>query len=73
MGIARWEAFLAPFPEQLRDAPLADLRSAARRLRAAFGAKDSIADALPWEACIAMRDGVDVLLRILARVEAAQR
>lgn len=70
-GSARWEAFLAPLPERLRDAPPGELRSVARRGRAAFGAKDSIADALPFEHALALRDALDHLLRLLARREAA--
>ncbi len=73
IGSTRWEAFLAPLPERLRDAPPADLRAAARRGRAAFGAKDSIADVLPWEDAMAFRDALDRLLKLLLRHEAADR
>jgi hypothetical protein len=73
LGNARWEAFLAPLPDRLRDAPPADLRAAARRGRAAFGAKDSIADVLPWEDAMAFRDAIDRLLKLLVRHEAAGR
>jgi hypothetical protein len=73
LGSTRWETFLAPLPERLRDAPPADLRAAARRGRAAFGAKDSIADVLPWEDAMAFRDALDRLLKLLLRYEAAQR
>jgi hypothetical protein len=69
-GVARWAAFLAPFPDLLRDAPPADLRTVARRVRAAFGAKDSIADVLPWVPCMTLRDDLDALLRVLSRAEA---
>ncbi len=72
-GSARWEAYLAPLPERLRDAPPGDLRAAARRGRAAFGAKDSVADVLPWEDALAFRDALDRLLKLLARREAAER
>ncbi len=72
LGNARWEAYLAPLPELLRDAPAADLRAVARRARAAFGAKDSVAEALPWEAAMAFREAIDSLLRVLARDEAAR-
>ncbi len=72
-GNVRWETFLAPLPERLRDAPPGELRAAARRGRAAFGAKDSIADALPWEDAMAFRDALDHLLKLLARREAAER
>ncbi len=73
IGNARWEAFLAPLPERLRDSPVADLRAVARRGRAAFGAKDSIADVLPWDEAMAFRDALDDLLRLLARRDAAER
>ncbi len=71
VGSTRWEAFLAPLPERLRDAPPAELRAVARRGRAAFGVKDSIADVLPWEDAIAFRDAIDRLLKLLARRDAA--
>ena len=71
IGSARWEAFLAPLPERLRDAPPAELRTVARRARAAFGAKDSIVDVLPWEDAIAFRDALDRLTKVLARRDAA--
>lgn len=71
LGHTRWEAFLAPLPERLRDAPPAELRAAARRGRAAFGVRDSIAHALPWEDAMAFRDALDRLLLLLARREAA--
>jgi hypothetical protein len=73
VGSTRWEAFLAPLPERLRDAPPAELRAVARRGRAAFGAKDSIADVLPWDDAMAFRDAIDRLLKLLARREAAER
>lgn len=69
-GSARWEAFLAPLPERLRDAPPPELRAAARRGRAAFGAKDSILEALPASDALAFRDALDRLLKVLARREA---
>jgi hypothetical protein len=72
-GSARWEAFLAPLPERLRDAPPGELRAVARRGRAAFGAKDSIADVLPWDDALAFRDALDLLLKLLVRREAAER
>ena len=71
-GSTRWEAFLAPLPDRLRDAPPGELRAAARRGRAAFGAKDSIVDVVPWEDALAFRDAIDRLLKLLARREAAE-
>ena len=69
-GTARWERYLAPIPEALRDGDLRDLRAAARTGRSAFGPKDSVLDALPFTACIAFRDSLDLLLRRIARYEA---
>jgi hypothetical protein len=69
-GIARWERYLAPIPEALRDGDLRDLRAAARSGRSAFGVKDSVLDALPHADCIAFRDALDVLLKRVARYEA---
>lgn len=69
-GIARWERYLAPIPEALRDGDLRDLRAAARSGRSAFGPKDSVLDALPFAPCIAFRDVLDVLLKRIARYEA---
>jgi len=72
-GAARWAAFLEPLPERLRDAPPAELRSVARRARAAYGLKDSIADVLPADLTIAFRDAIDDLARVLTRHEALER
>jgi hypothetical protein len=70
-GSVRWEAYLAPLLDRLRDAPPAELRAAARRGRAAFGVKGSIADDLPWDEAMAFRDAIDLLLKALARREAS--
>jgi hypothetical protein len=72
-GATRWAAFLEPLPERLRDAPPAELRSVARRARAAYGPKDSVVDVLPADLAIAFRDAIDDLARILARHEAMER
>ena len=71
-GAARWAAFLEPLPDRLRDAPPGDLRSVARRARAAYGPKDSIAEVLPADLAIAFRDAIDDLIRVLVRHEAAE-
>ncbi len=71
-GAARWAAFLAPLPERLRDAPASELRSVARRARAAYGPKDSIADVVPADLALAFRDSIDDLARVLARHEATE-
>lgn len=65
--LERWEAFLAPVPDRLRDGELRDLRSVALRARAAYGAKDSIRDALPDDLVEPFRDALDALLKALAR------
>jgi hypothetical protein len=70
-GLARWERYLAPIPEALRDGDLRDLRAAARSSRAAFGPKDSIADALPADLWIPFRDAIDDLVRRIARFDVA--
>jgi hypothetical protein len=71
-GAARWATFLAPLPERLRDAPASELRSVARRARAAYGPKDSIADVLSADLAIAFRDSIDDLTRVLARHESTE-
>lgn len=68
--VERWEAFLEPIPDRLRDAELPELRSAALRARAAYGAKDSIRDALPEDLVEPFRDALDALLKALARYRA---
>jgi len=72
LGAARWETYLAPYPDLLRDAPPSDLRAIVRRVRAAYGPKDSIADVLPWVPCMTLRDDLDNLSRILNRAEAVR-
>jgi hypothetical protein len=69
-GIARWERYLAPLPGTFRDGDMRDVRAAVRTSRAAFGPKDSIADALPGDLCAAFRDALDDLARRLARHDA---
>jgi hypothetical protein len=72
-GVARWERVLAPVPDALRDGTLADVRSAARTARSAFGTKDSLGDAVPADLCVPLRDALDDLLRRLARLDAERR
>jgi len=67
LGLERWERHLAPLPDQLRDAPLTGLRTAARRARAAFGPKDSIRDALPADLTEPFLALLDRLIRELNR------
>jgi hypothetical protein len=71
-GAQRWAAFLEPLPERLRDALPAELRSVARRARAAYGPKDSILDVLPVDLAIGFRDAIDDLARVLARHDALE-
>lgn len=71
LGFARWETFLAPIPDRLRDDEPAALRKTAQRARAAYGPKDSIRDALPADLTEPFLDAIDRLLRELARREAA--
>lgn len=66
-GSERWSAFLAPLPDQLRDAPASELPAVARRCRAAFGPKDSIRDLLAADLTEPFLESIDRLLRVLAR------
>ena len=68
-GIDRWAAFLEPLPERLSDGDLKDVRSAALRIRAAYGPKDSIRDALPDDLTDPAIVAADKLLKALARHE----
>ena len=54
-------------PDRLRDDPLVDLRGVARRVRSAFGPKDSIRDVLPPEATEPLLVAVDRLIKVIAR------
>jgi hypothetical protein len=62
--------YLAPLPGRLRDDALPDLRAAARLARAAYGPKDSVRDALPWELTEPFLERIDRLLKAIARFEA---
>jgi hypothetical protein len=70
LGFERWERYLAPLPDRLRDGDIRDLRSTAMRARAAYGPKDSIRDSLPAAVTEPFLDALDRLLRVLARREA---
>ena len=70
MGNDRWLRYLEPLPARLRDDTLPDLRSAARLARAAYGPKDSVRDALPWEATEAFLERIDRLMKAINRWEA---
>jgi hypothetical protein len=69
-GFTRWVTFLEPLPDRLRDGDLRDVRSAALRVRAAYGPKDSIRDALPEDVTEPAIGAVDRLLKVLARHDA---
>ena len=64
---ARWVAFLGPLPDRLRDDEVPALRSAAVRARAAYGAKDSIRDALPSDLTEPFLEALDCLIREINR------
>jgi hypothetical protein len=67
---ARWEAYLRPLPDRLRDGDLRDVRLAAMRARAAYGPKDSIRDVLPASLTEPFLESIDRLLKVLNRREA---
>lgn len=66
-GAVRWASFLEPLPDRLRDDELPALRSSAVRARAAYGAKDSIRDALPGDLTEPFLEAIDRLLREINR------
>jgi hypothetical protein len=70
LGNERWERYLARVPDRLRDDPVAGLRSVGRVVRAAYGPKDSIRDALPEAVTEPLLKAVDRLLKAIARYEA---
>jgi hypothetical protein len=67
VGLVRWETFLAPFPERLRDEEPAALRKTAMAARAAYGPRDSIRDALSDDLTLPFLAALDRLLKVLAR------
>jgi len=65
-GDDRWIAWFEPLLGVFEDGDAAALRTATRRARAAFGAKDSVMDAWPDEAAaLRLRDAIDRLQRAL--------
>jgi hypothetical protein len=66
-GLSRWVTFFETLPDRLRDEEPAALRSTAMRSRAAYGAQDSVRDALPAELTEPFLDSIDRLLRELNR------
>lgn len=70
VGAERWIAYLTPLPDRLRDDSLRELRGTTRRLRSAYGPKDSIRDALPNEVTEPLLRSIDRLLKAIARHDA---
>ncbi len=68
----RWVRYLEPLPERLRDDDIVDLRKTAMRARSAYGPKDSVRDALPWDVTEPFLDAIDKLLKELARREVTE-
>ena len=66
----RWAGYFQRLPDQLRDEPLPGLRAAARRVRAAYGPKDSIRDTFAPELTEPLLVSTDRLLKAIARYEA---
>ncbi len=73
LGHERWVAFLEPLVPVFEDGDRADLLLAARRARAAFGARDSILDAWPSDEARRLRDAVDHLQHLIDRRLASER
>ncbi|HJP88151.1 MAG TPA: hypothetical protein VJ850_03885 [Candidatus Limnocylindrales bacterium] len=65
----RWAKYLAYMPDRLRDDPIPGIRATARAVRAAYGPKDSIRDALPEHVTEPLLKSVDRLLKVIARFE----
>ncbi len=70
LGADRWVGYLAPLPDRLRDDTLRELWLTARRVRAAYGPKDSIRDVLPPESTEPLLAAIDRLLKAIARHDA---
>src|SRR3954452_5027135 len=62
LGVSRWESFLAPLPDRLRDDDRGPLRATAVKARAAYGPKASVRDALPADLTEPFLDSIDRLL-----------
>ena len=69
-GNERWTRYLELIPDRLRDEPVSDLGKTGRRIRAAYGPKDSIRDAVPESATEPLLKAVDRMLKTIARHEA---
>jgi hypothetical protein len=66
-GVTRWVTYFEPLPDRLRDDDLPGLRSAAMRVRSAYGVKDSIRDVLSAELTEPALESIDRLIRDLNR------
>jgi len=71
-GHERWIRYLEPLPDRLRDDDIADLRKTAMRARSAYGPKDSVRDALPWDVTEPFLDAIDRLLKELSKREVTE-
>ena len=71
-GHERWAAYLEPLVASFEDGDRADLLRAARKARAAYGARDSVLEAWPSPDAIRLRDGLDALLALLERRQATR-
>jgi hypothetical protein len=69
LGVERWERYLARLPDRLRDDPVRGLTAAVMTIRAAYGPKDSIRDALPEAVTEPLLKTADRLLKLLRRRE----
>ncbi len=70
LGQARWAALFEPLVVAFEDGDRADLLAAARRARAAFGARDSVLDAWDSDDALRLRDALDRLQLLLDRRQA---
>jgi hypothetical protein len=69
-AVERWLVYFERVSDQLRDDPVTQLRGVARRVRAAYGPKDSIRDAFAPDVTEPLLDAIDRLLKAIARYEA---
>jgi len=66
----RWAGYFQRLPDQLRDDPVPQLKAAARRVRAAYGPRDSVRDTLAPSVTEPVLVSIDRLLKVIARREA---
>ena len=70
-GAARWVAFFEPLIPVFLDGDRESLLRAARRARAAFGARDSVLDEWSTGEALLLRDRIDALQALLDRRRAS--